>query len=148
MWCEKKTSKLQKFFMSETPTKKRIWTHYWPPTQPFPDYVVTGIAGSAKMISKINFVNLFKTVRMWVTKNECVKQKQLLLFITISTFDYFGKVDPISTDFFHSDNHQCEPDRWNFVPISIFFHRISDLNLSLKLPSVIDDESLSILWIP
>ena len=38
------------------------------------------------------------------------KQNHLLLFITISTFDYFGKVHPISTDFFHSDNHQCELD--------------------------------------
>ena len=49
---------------------------------------------------------------MWETKNDAtVKQKQLLSFITISTFDYFGKVHPISTDFFHSDNHQCELDR-------------------------------------
>ena len=91
-----------------------------------------------------------KTVRMWVTKKDdaTVKQKQLWSFITINTFDYFGKVHPILTDFFHSDNHQCELDRWNSVPISIFFHRISDLNFVLKLPSVIDHESWSITYGP
>ena len=91
-----------------------------------------------------------KTVRMWVTKKDdaTVKQKQLRSFITINTFYYFGKVHPILTDFFHSDNHQCELDRWSSVPISIFFYRISDLNFGLKLHSIIDHESWLELFTP